>query len=114
MRRVAILLAALLLGAASPLPREPGPSFRRPPLTAAETVRLAQRDLNRAGYHAGPVDGIAGRRTMAAIHSWRRHHGLPAGSAVDSVLLDSLQAGVVAALEGRTREPQVSAVPGGR
>jgi hypothetical protein len=35
-----------------------------------------QRQLNRGGYHAGPVDGLFGPRTEAAVLRFQRHEGL--------------------------------------
>lgn len=41
------------------------------------TVEQIQRDLNRAGYEAGPVDGVLGPRTRGAIRQYQRDKGLP-------------------------------------
>jgi peptidoglycan hydrolase-like protein with peptidoglycan-binding domain len=44
----------------------------------SERVRELQRRLRRLGYATGPVDGIFGRRTRAALAWFQRKHGLPA------------------------------------
>lgn len=40
-------------------------------------IRTLQMRLNVLGYHAGPEDGIAGAKTTAALHSFKRDHCLP-------------------------------------
>lgn len=40
------------------------------------TVLEIQRELNRLGYNAGPVDGLMGARTRAAIQAYQRDHDL--------------------------------------
>ncbi|VFM95267.1 MAG: Putative peptidoglycan binding domain-containing protein [Candidatus Kentron sp. G] len=37
-----------------------------------------QRALKEAGYDPGPIDGIAGHRTMAAVNAFQKDKGLPA------------------------------------
>ncbi len=44
----------------------------------SETVRDIQSNLARMGYDPGPVDGVAGPRTRAAIRRYQRDHGLAA------------------------------------
>jgi peptidoglycan hydrolase-like protein with peptidoglycan-binding domain len=50
-------------------------------------VKAAQRFLVDQGYQPGPVDGIAGARTEAAVTAWQRDHGLDANGALDSATL---------------------------
>ncbi len=45
-------------------------------ITGKVKVRQLQLLLNRAGYDAGPVDGILGHRTRQAILAFRRRNGL--------------------------------------
>lgn len=52
------------------------------------TVEQLQRELNRAGYEAGPVDGVLGRRTRDAIRAYQRDKGLPVTGQPDQNLLD--------------------------
>lgn len=41
-----------------------------------DDVRTAQTQLNKLGYDAGPVDGILGRRTLAALGAFQQRAGL--------------------------------------
>ena len=45
--------------------------------SGSERVREVQRRLLRLGYRPGPVDGIYGRRTRAAMGWFQRKHGQP-------------------------------------
>jgi hypothetical protein len=51
---------------------EPAPA--PPPLSG--DVASIQQNLNALGYDAGPVDGLMGSRTRAAIRAWQRDAGL--------------------------------------
>lgn len=55
------------------------------------TIRFAQAALRRAGINPGPVDGLMGPRTKAAIASFRAREGL-GGAGLDRSLLDALRA----------------------
>lgn len=55
-----------------------------------QEVRVLQRDLNRAGYFAGPVDGRMGPLTRQAVRNWQRDHGLAPTGRVDADLLGRL------------------------
>ncbi len=56
----------------------------------AETIRLVQDALNQAGYDAGPVDGVPGDRTVAAINSFREANGLEPTGVIDGAMLAAL------------------------
>jgi hypothetical protein len=43
----------------------------------ASDIAVIQARLNALGYEAGPVDGVAGRRTLAAFYALKRDHCLP-------------------------------------
>jgi hypothetical protein len=43
----------------------------------AGQVRAAQAELTRLGYNPGPLDGVLGRRTAAAIKAFQRAQRLP-------------------------------------
>lgn len=45
--------------------------------TQREVVAGIQRELNRLGYDAGPVDGLMGQRTRNAINDYQADAGLP-------------------------------------
>ncbi len=53
-------------------------------------VRAAQMYLGYLGFAAGPVDGVAGSRTCAALARFRAQAGLPPGDAVDAAALEQL------------------------
>ncbi len=55
------------------------------PLVVALQSALAQR-----GYAVGPIDGLAGARTHAAIRDFRRDRGLGGSSEIDDALLQAL------------------------
>ena len=46
-------------------------------------VEGLQQRLNYIGYDAGPVDGVFGARTQAALRAFQRDHGLPATGRLD-------------------------------
>ncbi|MEO3430773.1 peptidoglycan-binding domain-containing protein [Pelagibius sp. CAU 1746] len=54
-------------------------------------VRGVQKELLAHGYHPGPVDGIAGRQTRAAVRAYQRDAGLPADGVAGKRLLDHLK-----------------------
>ena len=56
----------------------------------AEVLEM-QAHLNRLGYDAGPVDGIPGARTRAALSAFERDHGLPSDGQLDAAALAVLR-----------------------
>jgi peptidoglycan hydrolase-like protein with peptidoglycan-binding domain len=61
------------------------------PALTEPLVRAVQRALNDAGYAAGPVDGIVGPRTRAAVRALQRDVGRPESGVIDFDVLDALQ-----------------------
>lgn len=61
-----------------------------------DLVVAVQNALRNAGYYAGPVDGIAGPRTKAAIETYERAMGRAVSGEVSADLLSALNAGVAA------------------
>src|SRR5574340_560510 len=57
-------------------------------------LRAAQIYLTYLGFHPGPVDGVMGRYTRAALREFQEERGLPEGDAVDDVVLAALRAEV--------------------
>lgn len=55
------------------------------------TVLAVQRALRRQGYDPGPVDGVEGAQTRAAVRSYQRQNGLAGDGNVDPALLDHLR-----------------------
>jgi len=58
------------------------------PQKAPGRVQVMQKLLNRMGYNAGPVDGVAGRKTRAAIRLYQEGADLP----VTGNITDALEA----------------------
>jgi hypothetical protein len=61
------------------------------PLLANDTVREAQSLLNSLGYDAGPVDGAAGKRTMAAMTQFLDGKGTAFDGSIDEQELGILR-----------------------
>ena len=53
---------------------------------------LTQRNLNELGYDPGPLDGVMGSKTRAAIEDFQQSNGLPVDGVVTDGLLASLKA----------------------
>lgn len=49
----------------------------------ANLVKLVQSRLRGLGYQVGPIDGIVGPKTMAALEQFQMRHGLPATGILD-------------------------------
>ena len=58
--------------------------------TGDDTVRAVQRVLNDLGLYRGPVDGLSGPQTHAAVENYRRIVGLEEGGEIDDALLRQL------------------------
>jgi peptidoglycan hydrolase-like protein with peptidoglycan-binding domain len=78
-----------------PLPPAPLPK-RKPPLRHDEMTEL-QSALQRFGYDPGPIDGLLGPRTLAAIRAYKSATGLPVDGGVSYALLLRLRDQVKAA-----------------
>ena len=57
------------------------------PMTDSRTV---QRELRSRGYYRGPIDGVIGPATEAALRGYQRDHGLTVTGRLDSRTLRSL------------------------
>jgi hypothetical protein len=55
------------------------------------TVLSAQRALERNGFDVGPIDGILGRRTQAAVRAFQQHRGLASSGRLDGDTLKALE-----------------------
>jgi peptidoglycan hydrolase-like protein with peptidoglycan-binding domain len=71
----------MLMGEASPV------SVRAEPTL---DVRAAQRQLKERGYYSGPVDGVAGPATEAALRAYQRDRGLKVTGRLDASTVRSL------------------------
>jgi|ERR1700677_828159 len=50
-----------------------------------------QEELAGRGYYKGPIDGIVGTGTRAAISAYQRNHGLVVSGTIDTPLIRSLR-----------------------
>jgi membrane-bound lytic murein transglycosylase B len=73
-----------------------GGSFVTPWPSGDYALSRAQRGevqalLSRAGFDAGPADGVIGPQTRAAVIAWQMRMGLPADGRISGRLLDALK-----------------------
>lgn len=73
------------------------------------TTRQAQLRLIDLGYPVGPAgaDGIAGRRTQAAVRAFQKYRGIPATGVLDAATLGLL----FPAKDGKNENPAPAKVP---
>jgi hypothetical protein len=55
------------------------------------SVRAAQLYLTYLGFHPGPIDGIAGEHTLAALADFETQHGFQHATTVDDTCIAGLQ-----------------------
>lgn len=99
----ALMLGAVALAAEDGLPRvefrpPPPPPAASPTPAEPETGGLgptlvAQIAMARRGFSCGPIDGVAGAQTRAALAAFQLRQGLPATGAVDAATLAELTTG---------------------
>ena len=75
--------------------------------TDKDTVKKVQQALNDAGYNCGKPDGIAGKKTFAAITQYRTDKGLEVSEAIDDALLEAM--GIAAPQAQAEAQPQADA-----
>ena len=80
------------LGSGIPTKWQPSPPSTSPPPATNTLVRDTQAALVSEGYNPGPVDGLMGRSTRAAIRAFQRSLGLPATGQPSAELLLLLRA----------------------
>ncbi len=94
-----LLAAALVSGVLAPLA---GPAQAESPEVAPQTaqaetglettyIRGVQKELAAHGYKTGPIDGIAGPQTEAAVRAYQADAGLDVNGKADKRLLDHLK-----------------------
>jgi hypothetical protein len=77
-------------------------------------VGQAQELLKDAGFNPGPIDGVLGPRTKAALRRYQASQGLPTTGALDEATRQSLvPSGLPQRDEEGKTEPWVKAPPGG-
>ena len=82
---------ALLLGSTRPTAHGEDPSEAEVRLgLTREDRRDVQRELTADGFEVGPIDGIFGRRTRAAIGNWQQANGLEVNGYLDARALARL------------------------
>lgn len=59
-------------------------------LPRSQTVEAIQRKLVEKGYEPGPVDGVRGQMTMAAIMAYQHDHDLPVTGVASSQFLKNM------------------------
>ena len=80
-----LLKVGLVTGEPAPALVSGGPV--RPPDPSRDTVRQVQAYLALLGYDLGPVDGLPGRRTTAAVRRFQKDLGMtPTGRISDELL----------------------------
>lgn len=72
-------------------------------LSERERVAVVQRELNRLGYDAGPVDGVMGDRTRSAIYQYQADMGIAGDGRASADLVERL----------RQTDPEQVAAPSG-
>jgi peptidoglycan hydrolase-like protein with peptidoglycan-binding domain len=104
-----VSLGLLAAGCANPSPAAAvaGPSSTQPQPSAA--VRDAQQRLSALGFYAGPVDGIWGPDTRAAVERFQRNRALQVTSDLDQVTVSALQAAPQPSATVRDTQQRLSA-----
>lgn len=62
----------------TPAPAGAGTNSPTAPKANGDQIKEAQGILRLAGFDPGPMDGISGAKTIAALNKYRTSHGLPA------------------------------------
>lgn len=78
-----------------------------------DSVKQLQESLSERGYDVGPVDGLVGPRTQAALRQFQQDEGLDASGEIDAQTLtaldiDSSEFAAFGIEEESTSEPSVS------
>ena len=65
-------------------------SAAQTPSVSAETVQHAQSALQSQGLYHGPIDGVMGPETQAAVTAYQQQKGLPTTGQLDNTTLHDL------------------------
>ena len=87
---------------AAPAPRAPNAGAD----STRDRIANLQRALRRLGYDPGPVDGIPGARTRAAIRAFQTDAGLPVNGRISERLESAVLAAIVAAEQAHAPAPE--------
>ncbi|MGI8686657.1 MAG: peptidoglycan-binding protein [Acidimicrobiales bacterium] len=80
--------------------------------SAGEDVRQAQEMLRAAGFDPGPIDGVFGPRTEAAVTEFQSSRGLPATQGVDDATWAALAGPRQHSVSGSATGPRQHSVSG--
>lgn len=83
------------------------------PQMRSALIRALQEELNAKGYGAGPVDGVTGARTRAAIRAYQRDAGLRVTGQPSKDLLDHMKFSSEATERREAPPPAASSTPTG-
>ena len=87
---------------AAPAPRAPNAGAE----STRDRIANLQRALRRLGYDPGPVDGIPGARTRAAIRAFQADAKLPVNGQISERLESAILAAVVVAEQAHAPAPE--------
>lgn len=77
----------------------------------SEDMRMVQQSLKDGGYDPGPIDGIEGPHTAAALKAYQKAQGLPETGKADTDTMAKLGVGAAGASAGSTAAPQKKQSP---
>jgi len=107
---IVVLLVLLLLPLQS-LAQAPGSRNLRQGDSGADVTEV-QRRLSRWGYYQGPISGVFGPMTLAAVQAFQRRHGLPVTGIIASRTFAALGIAVRPAVAAPNRAAAVSPTRG--
>jgi len=96
-KTVALLAALVVFGSPfasvaqpKPVPHPPSPRAAKPPAGQDPDIVKVQQALKEKGHDPGPVDGILGPSTRAALQAFQKSQGLDPSGRLDRVTLAKL------------------------
>jgi peptidoglycan hydrolase-like protein with peptidoglycan-binding domain len=96
-KTVALLAALVVFGSPfasvaqpKPVPHPPIPRAAKPPASQDANIVKVQQALKEKGHDPGPVDGILGPNTRAALQAFQKSEGLDPSGRVDRGTLEKL------------------------
>jgi peptidoglycan hydrolase-like protein with peptidoglycan-binding domain len=93
-------------------PAEPAPAkVEALPRTPAEIMSEVQRELVRRGFYDGPIDGVHGPKTDAAIRDFEQAAGMKLSLQANEALLQTIVKSSIAAPKTATTAPTAPAAP---
>jgi peptidoglycan hydrolase-like protein with peptidoglycan-binding domain len=74
-------------------------------------IRQMQQALKESGYDPGPIDGVQGPQTTAALRAYQKAEGIEVTGRADTDTLGKLGVGVAGATAGSTASPRKKQTP---